>query len=108
MGNVLSADAAASLNISFGSIRLALLVGILGAVPYGPVGQEIILGDVIVSEVLVQLDFGRQYPTRYKRKDTMLDGPGKPNEEILGLLPHWRSQVMAQQLHAKMMQHSYI
>lgn len=73
--------------------------------PYGLDGQEIILGDVIVSEVLVRLDFGRQYPTGFKRKDTILDAPGKPNEEILSLLQHWKSQFMAQQLHAKMMQH---
>jgi nucleoside phosphorylase len=105
MGNVQSAGAAASLGMSFVSIQLVLLVGICGAMPCGPDGQEIILGDVIVSEVLVRLDFGRQYPTGFKRKDTILDGPGKLNEEILGLLQHWKSQVMAQQLHAKMMQH---
>ncbi|OQD65820.1 hypothetical protein PENPOL_c005G06642 [Penicillium polonicum] len=105
MGNVQSASAAASLDMSFVSIQLVLLVGICGAVPYGPSNQEIILGDVIVSEVLVRLDFGRQYPTGFKRKDTILDGPGKPNEEILGLIQHWKSQVMAQQLHARTMQH---
>ncbi|KAJ6086756.1 zinc finger protein [Penicillium canescens] len=105
MGNVQSASAAASLDMSFVSIQLVLLVGICGAVPYGPGNQEIILGDVIVSEVLVRLDFGRQYPTGFKRKDTILDGPGKPNEEILGLLQHWKSQVMAQQLHARTMRH---
>ncbi|CAG8930839.1 unnamed protein product [Penicillium salamii] len=105
IGNVQSAGAAASLGMSFVCIQLALLVGICGAVPYGPSGQEIILGDVIVSEVLVRLDFGRQYPTEYKRKDTILDAPGKPNEEILGLLQHWKSPIMTQQLHAKTMQH---
>ncbi|KAJ5195940.1 zinc finger protein [Penicillium cf. viridicatum] len=105
MGNVQSASAAASLDMSFVSIQLVLLVGICGAVPYGPGNQEIILGDVIVSEVLVRLDFGRQYPTGFKRKDTILDGPGKPNEEILGLIQHWKSQVMAQQLHTGTMQH---
>ncbi|KAF3403455.1 hypothetical protein F1880_009527 [Penicillium rolfsii] len=105
MGNVQSAGAAASLGMSFVSIQLALLVGICGAVPYRPDGQEIILGDVIVSEVLVRLDFGRLYPTGFKRKDTILDGPGKPNEEILGLLQRWKSQVMAHQLLTKMMLH---
>lgn len=105
MGNVQSAGAAASLNMSFGSIQLVLLVGICGAVPFGPGGQEIILGDVIVSEVLVRLDFGRQYPTGFKRKDTILDAPGKPNEEILSLLQRWKSQLMAQQLHINTMQH---
>lgn len=105
MGNVQSASAAASLDMSFVSIQLVLLVGICGAVPYGPGNQAIILGDVNVSEVLVRLDFGRQYPTGFKRKDTILDGPGKPNEQILGLIQHWKSQVMAQQLHARTMQH---
>lgn len=104
MGNIQSAGAATSLGTSFRSIQLVLLVGICGAVPYRSDGQEIILGDVIVSEVLIRLDFGRQYPTGIKRKDTILDVPGKPNEEILGLLQHWKSQVMTQQLHEKMMQ----
>ena len=105
MGNVNSASAAAYLGMSFVSIRLALLVGICGAMPHGPSGEEIILGDVIVSEVLIRLDFGRQYPTEYRRKDTILDAPGKPDEEILGLLQHWKSQIMSHRLHAQMMQH---
>lgn len=105
MGNVRSAGAASSLGMSFTSIQLVLLVGICGAVPYGRNGEEIVLGDVIVSEVLVRLDFGRQYTTEFKRKDTILDAPGKPNEEILGLLQRWKSQVMAQQLQANLMQH---
>ncbi|KAJ5725811.1 zinc finger protein [Penicillium malachiteum] len=105
MGNVQSSGAAAYLSMSFVSIELALLVGICGAVPYRPDGKDIILGDVVMSEVLVRLDFGRQYPNEFRRKDTILDRPAKQSHVILSLLKNWQSPVMSQQLHTKMMEH---
>ncbi|KAK9850725.1 hypothetical protein MYU51_011815 [Penicillium brevicompactum] len=72
--------------MSFNSIKLALLVGICGAVPFKKDGSEIVLGDVIISETIVELDYGRQYPGSFKRKDALLDVHGRPNDDILGLL----------------------
>lgn len=105
LGTANTAQTAACLGMSFVSIKLVLLVGICAAVPYRSDGEEIILGDVIVSEVLVRPDFGRQYPTGFKRKDTILDARGTLNEGIPGLVGYLKSQRSSQQLHAKMMQH---
>ncbi|KAE8378508.1 hypothetical protein BDV26DRAFT_281035 [Aspergillus bertholletiae] len=90
--------------MSFNSIKLALLVGICGAVPYKADGTEIVLGDVIISEILVELDFGRQFSNGFKRKDTILDTHGRPNEEILGLLQRWKITSHLKELQTKTME----
>ncbi|KAL2850313.1 hypothetical protein BJY01DRAFT_261588 [Aspergillus pseudoustus] len=86
MGKIRASSAASTLKVSFGFIKLALLVGICGAVPYKSDGTEIILGDVIISESLVELDFGRQLEDGFeRRRDTMFEAP-RPREEVAGLL----------------------
>lgn len=85
MGKVEAARAAATCRASFPNIRLALLVGICGGVPSGG-GREIILGDVIISDGIVQYDFGRQFAGSFIRKNTLVDNLGRPNSEIRGLL----------------------
>ncbi|KAK4223440.1 nucleoside phosphorylase domain-containing protein, partial [Podospora fimiseda] len=86
MGKANSAAVAASCRISFPNIKLAVLVGICGVAPFTLDGSEIILGDVILSDGIVQYDFGRQLPDRFVRKDTLLDSLGRPNTEIRSLL----------------------
>ena len=41
--------------------------------PIGTGGEEILLGDVIISTGIIQYDFGRQLPDRFIRKDTLED-----------------------------------
>lgn len=82
MEKVNAATVAINCRVSFPNIKLGLVVGIAGVVPFGPDGQEIILGDVIISDAIIQYDFGRQLPERFVRKDTLLDSPGRPNMEI--------------------------
>ncbi len=86
MGTLSAAITAANCRASFPNIRLAVVVGICGAVPFGPDGGEIVLGDVIISEGVVQYDLGRRLPERFVRKDTLLDSLGRPNIEIRSLL----------------------
>ncbi|KAK4458654.1 nucleoside phosphorylase domain-containing protein [Cladorrhinum samala] len=87
MGKVAAGSVASYCRMSFRGIRLALVVGICGAVPFRPDdGSEIVLGDVIVSSGVVQFDFGRQLPERFVRKDTLLDVLGRQNTEIRALL----------------------
>lgn len=72
---------------SFPNIKLAIITGVCGAVPYNPAGnQEIILGDVIISTGVIQYDLGQRRPDEFQRKDTLLDSLGRPNAEIRGLL----------------------
>ncbi|KAL4895139.1 hypothetical protein BDV59DRAFT_174518 [Aspergillus ambiguus] len=98
MGLVKASSASRSLKMSFSSIRLALLVGICGAVPFKKDGSEILLGDVIISETIVELDYGRQYSGGFQRKEALLDVHGRPNEEILGLLQRWKIPTISETL----------
>ncbi|KAK5998739.1 hypothetical protein PT974_01121 [Cladobotryum mycophilum] len=84
MGKVHAAGAASSLSASYTKLRLALLVGICGGVPKpNDDGDEILLGDVIISNALVQFDFGRRYPRgRFLRKNSLRDGLSRPNKYI--------------------------
>ena len=98
IGKVGASGVAASLRLSFPKIRLALVVGICGGVPFGTNKEEIILGDIIISQALVQYDLGRQYAEGFEEKDTLEDSLGRPSQKIRGFLTklqtyHYRSRV---------------
>ncbi|KAF2230381.1 purine and uridine phosphorylase [Viridothelium virens] len=87
MGKNASASVAANFCSSFNCIRLGLVVGICGGVPADITkGEEMLLGDVVISTGVVQFDFGRQYSDKVIRKDTLEDGLGRQNLEIRGFL----------------------
>ncbi|RGP58288.1 nucleoside phosphorylase domain protein [Fusarium sporotrichioides] len=56
-----SAKVAANIRHTFPDITLALIVGICGGVPNAQ-GNEIMLGDVIIGNSVVEYDRGRQLP----------------------------------------------
>ena len=85
IGKSNAAAVAANCRASFPNIKLAVVVGICGVVPFGPNGDEILLGDVIISDGVVQYDLGRRLPGRFARKDTLLDALGRPNAERYAL-----------------------
>ncbi|KAF5598248.1 kinesin light chain [Fusarium pseudocircinatum] len=101
MGKVNAATVAANCGKSFPCIKLALVVGICGVVPFSPTKDEIILGDVIISNGVIQYDFGRLFPERLVRKDTLLDAPGRPNLEIRAVLAKLNGLRHRRQLIAK-------
>jgi nucleoside phosphorylase len=86
MGKANAVAVAANCRASFPNIKLAVVVGVCGSVPLSPDGDEIVLGDVIISDGVVQYDLGRRLPERFVRKDTLLDSLGRPNAEIRSLL----------------------
>ncbi|CAG8374471.1 unnamed protein product [Penicillium salamii] len=88
MGKVQSAASANSLRISYPGISLALLVGVCGGVPGV---HEMVLGDVVVSDDLVQYDFGRQYPGEFVTKYQAQDHPRSQSKEIRSLLAYFRT-----------------
>lgn len=102
MGTVTAAAVAANSRASFPNIKLALVVGICGAVPFGPGGEEIVLGDVIISDSVVQYDLGRRLPDRFVRKDTLLESLGRPNAEIRALQAKLKSLRCHKALQSKM------
>lgn len=82
IGKANAAAVAAHCRVSFPNLKLALIVGVCGALPSTNIAQEIILGDVIIGDGIVQYDFGRQYPDQFIRRNTLLDSLGKPGPEI--------------------------
>ena len=60
------------------------MVGICGGAPFGnQLSEDILLGDVVISNGLVQYDLGRQFPNnRFVRKDSPLDILPRPARNI--------------------------
>ncbi|SCO80897.1 uncharacterized protein FRV6_05110 [Fusarium oxysporum] len=105
MGKVNAAVVASNWGKSFPGIKLALIVGVCGVVPFKLNEDEIVLGDVIISDGIIQYDFGRQLPGRFARKDTLLDSLGRPNQEIRGILTKLKTLRHRRQLSAKMVEY---
>lgn len=85
MGKGSAASVAPSLKISYTRIQVALIVGICGGAPYSASEEEIFLGDVIMSDSVIEYDFGRQYPGGFQRKTDVRDTLGRPNRKIRAL-----------------------
>ncbi|KAF0643860.1 hypothetical protein FPSE5266_07143 [Fusarium pseudograminearum] len=85
MGSNNAAAATASLRSSYTGLNLALLVGICSGIPR-IANFDAYLGDVIVSKVIVQYDYGRQYPGHFFVKNNVEDSLGRANKDIRSLL----------------------
>ncbi|KAF5589649.1 gamma-glutamylputrescine oxidoreductase [Fusarium subglutinans] len=89
-GKANGASVATHCRVSFPHVKLAIVVGICGVIPFttGPrdAHHEIILGDVIVSQSVVQYDLGRQHPGSFEFKNTNEEALGRPNVEVRSLL----------------------
>lgn len=117
-GNANAARVAANCQFSFPQRKLALIVGVCGAVPFWPTSlntrplgskpgsskspsgrDEIVLGDVIISDGIMHYDFGRLKPGgQYERKNLL----GRPSIEMRALLKKAKAQENRQQLREQM------
>ncbi|KAM0425669.1 hypothetical protein ACHAPT_009201 [Fusarium lateritium] len=86
MGKVKAASATASLRSSYPNLELVLVTGICGGVPKTGAGKELVLGDVVISNTVVQYDLGRRYPTEFETKNTLSDSLGRPVIHIQNLV----------------------
>ncbi|KAL5608544.1 hypothetical protein FOBRF1_009041 [Fusarium oxysporum] len=86
IGKAHAAAAASSCRASFPNVKIALVVGVCGVAPFKHNGEEIVLGDVVISEGIIQYDFGRRLPGQFIPKEGPLDSLGRPNQEIRGIL----------------------
>ncbi|KAH7201293.1 hypothetical protein DER44DRAFT_440777 [Fusarium oxysporum] len=86
IGKVHAAAAASSCRASFPNVKIALVVGVCGVAPFKRDGEEIVLGDVVISECIIQYDFGRRLPGQFIPKEGPLDSLGRPNQEVRGVL----------------------
>ncbi|KAH6896664.1 hypothetical protein B0T10DRAFT_602101 [Thelonectria olida] len=73
MGKASAAGSTASLRSSFPGLRLVLLTGICGGVPNSGTDRELLLGDVVVGNALIQYDFGRRCPDGFTAKRRVED-----------------------------------
>ncbi|KAK3485626.1 nucleoside phosphorylase domain-containing protein [Neurospora crassa] len=87
MGKVEAAGATASLRSSYPNLSLVLVVGICGGMPFTKEEkEEVLLGDVIISNILIQYDFGRQLADRFLVKGSIEDSLGRPTQQIRSML----------------------
>ncbi|KAL4971144.1 hypothetical protein BDW66DRAFT_155969 [Aspergillus desertorum] len=105
MGKGSAASVASSLKISYKRIEVALVVGICGGAPYPVSGGEVFLGDVIISDSVVQYDFGRQYPGGFEKKLGVRDTLGRPNRAIRSILASLQARRSRKDLQDKLLQH---
>ncbi|KAL4739362.1 hypothetical protein BDV11DRAFT_215284 [Aspergillus similis] len=83
MGKGHASSVSASFRSSFDGIKLAMIVGICGAVP-AATENGVFLGDVIIGNEIVVYDHGRIYPTGLEMRP---DSVRKPNSEVQAF-PH--------------------
>ncbi|KAL2824365.1 hypothetical protein BDW59DRAFT_147550 [Aspergillus cavernicola] len=86
MGKVSAATTSTNLRLSYPQLSLVLVTGICGGVPYPGTGEELLLGDVVISRHVVQYDLGRQYPDQFETKDTVEARFGRAPPSIRHLL----------------------
>lgn len=107
MGKESAASAASSLQISFPSISLTLVVGICGGVPFPAPGTELILGDVVISHQVLKFDFGRQYPDWFEQRGGVQDTLDRSNRSLRSLISGLQiksSRIEFQKMHTRYLQ----
>ena len=97
MGMVPATAVATQLRSSFRNIKVGFLVGICGGTPKTPAGEEIVLGDVIISASVIQVDFGQQYPLQRQAEDNL----GRANHEIRAFIGKMSGYLTSARLKAK-------
>lgn len=101
MGKASAAAVTSNIRHSFQSIKLGLIVGICGGIPKTPELTEILLGDVIISTSVIQIDFGRQYPNGFMRKRELEDTLGRANPEIRSFVERASGYLVRERLKEK-------
>lgn len=102
MGKSAASQAASSLRSSYPEITLALVVGICGGVPsYSEGENDIILGDVVISDGIVSYDFGKQFPDSFSGKV----GLERPDSMIRGVLAKLKGLRGRERIERKLSQH---
>ncbi|KAL6816210.1 hypothetical protein V8C40DRAFT_282146 [Trichoderma camerunense] len=99
-GKVAAASTAASLRSSYPCIKLLLLTGTCDGVP-NAMGEELLLGDVVISDTVVQYDLGRRYPNGFRESNTLEDRLGRPNKNVRNLVTIFKTDTGLQRLEKK-------
>jgi ankyrin repeat protein/nucleoside phosphorylase len=95
MGIYNATSVTSNIRLSFKEVNLALVVGVCGG---APVKQPIILGDVIISNSVVEFYTGRHYSDGVQARKGLVDTLGRPNPEIRGLLSKFQVPLLRREL----------
>ncbi|KAJ5762816.1 purine and uridine phosphorylase [Penicillium manginii] len=95
MGTAAVAGSAASLRTSYPALQIAFLVGICGG---SPSIQTAFLGDVVISDGVLQYRLGRQYPGGFVMKGMSEGNVHAPNKEIRGLIAYFKTEAGIREL----------
>jgi len=101
MGVYSATRVASNVRLSFKGIRLALVVGVCGG---APLERPIVLGDVIISDSIVEFYTGRQYSDGVQARKGVKHMLGRPSPEIRGLLSKLEIPMIRQELEGDMWQ----
>ena len=105
MGKGNAASAASSLRVSYPSVQLALSVGICGVVQFTCDDTPVSLGDEILSDRVVEYDFGRQNPVKFERKKDIEETSGRRTRETRAILADLKMRGTSKQFQDRMYQH---
>ncbi|KAK2773124.1 hypothetical protein FQN53_004266 [Emmonsiellopsis sp. PD_33] len=101
-GKAASASTSAMLLASFPKIELVIVVGVCGGVPNLPArmdeGDEIIMGDVVISTEIHQFDYGRLLETGFQGKSTVPDSLGRASNGLRAFINYLRGFTGTEQL----------
>jgi nucleoside phosphorylase len=98
MGIGNAASVASGLQVSFPRVNLALLVGICGGVPFPSGHTEVILGDVVISDKVVEYGSGRQYPDGFQERGVTKETLGRSNRDLRTFLSGLKTHKKQHQL----------
>jgi ankyrin repeat protein/nucleoside phosphorylase len=101
MGVYNATRVASNIRLSFKEVRLALVVGVCGGVP---LKQPMILGDIIISNSVIEFYTGRQYPDGVQARRGVKHTLGRPNPEIRALLSKLEIPLIRQELEGEIQQ----
>jgi nucleoside phosphorylase len=99
-GKATAVSTAASLRSSYPRIKLLLLTGICDGVPK-VMGKELLLGDIVISETVVQYDLGSRYADEFCEKDTLEETLGRPDKNVRNLITVLKTDVGLERLEEK-------
>jgi nucleoside phosphorylase len=91
-----AAVVASNFRHTFPGIKIGFVVGVCGGAPKDEEGQDILLGDVVISTGVVEYDLGHQLPNEFISKNTL---GSKLNPELQGFLNQMRG--VRERIHLK-------
>ncbi|KAI1063108.1 hypothetical protein LB507_005614 [Fusarium sp. FIESC RH6] len=104
MGTISAAAAAASFRLSFTELKIAFLVGICGGVPRID-GVDALLGDVVVSNTIIEYDLGQLYPGHFAVNNTVANRLNRAKREIRTLLAACKDELRKERLQEEASRH---